>query len=395
MDSYIQGATAVWKVWFISLRPWSRRGGPFLKNLVLFHVFLLALLVGLNLDKLSLEDFDQTVPALAGTLQPDPEPAWWRRAFLAVNLPGHVWEAVLNNGLTVLTVASEQKQAWEVSEPEGLLGSAVFTFTNINVFDPKTYLTAQLSTLSSTDEEIGRGMDVPSGPATLPKDNTPSATLPLENIHGGTAKGNPMVGIYNTHNAETYIPTDGKSKLEGKNGGVALVAQELANTLEKAYGVPTVYTDRIHDYPDFTKSYVNSAQTIKYLLKTYPSLEILIDVHRDAMPSNDNSEAVEIEGAKAARILFIVGTDARSPHPNWRQNDQFAEELAKKTEELYPGLLKGVRRKEGTYNQTLHPRAILVEIGNDRNSLEEALISARCLARVIKEVLSDLPAKSP
>lgn len=381
------------KVRIIFLRSVFRRGGPFLKNLFLFQLFLIALLIGLNLDKLNWQDFGRTVPALAGTSPAASERAWWNPAALTAGLPDSVWRQSLNSCLPVLAAASEQNRDLAVDSPELMLGSAVFTLTNINVFDPKTYLAAQISTLGPDDEEDVTEEDGPAGPD-LPAENIPPAAVTSENIHLGVDKDKPLIGIYTTHNAETYIPTDGKSKLEGQNAGVAKVAQELTKSLEESNGVPAVYIDRIHDYPKFTMSYVNSAQTVKYMLKNYPSLVMLVDVHRDSLPSND-SEAVEIDGKKAARILFIVGTDARSPHPNWEKNDQLAAKLAEKTQELYPGLLKGVRRKDGTYNQTLHPGAVLVEFGNDRNSLDEALVSARCLANVIREVLLELPETSP
>lgn len=198
--------------------------------------------------------------------------------------------------------------------------------------------------------------------------------------------GTPLIAIYNTHNAETYIPTAGKARVDGENGGVALVAQTLTNKLEEKYGITTVYADTIHDYPDYIKSYTNSSRTVKTLLEKYPDLKILIDVHRDALPSKD-SLTMNINGQSTARIMFVVGSDERSPHPNWKQNQALAQKINDVLESKQPGICRGVRVKPGTYNQQLHPGAILVEVGNDNNSLKEAERAVIILAEALSEVL--------
>ncbi|NLC08219.1 MAG: stage II sporulation protein P [Syntrophomonadaceae bacterium] len=198
--------------------------------------------------------------------------------------------------------------------------------------------------------------------------------------------GEPLIALYNTHNAETYIPTDGKAKVEGENGGVAQVAQTLKQTLENEYGIPTVYVDTIHDYPDWSKSYVNSAKTVRALLEQYPDLKILIDIHRDSLNLED-ALTKKVNGQDTARILFVVGSDQRMAHPNWRQNLALAQKIADSLDSLYPGVCRGVRVQAGTYNQHLNSGVILVEVGNDRNSLEEAKRAARLLAEAISQVI--------
>ncbi len=200
--------------------------------------------------------------------------------------------------------------------------------------------------------------------------------------------GPPLIAVYNTHNAETYIPTAGKAKVEGDNGGVAKVAKILTVKLEEKYGITTVYADTIHDYPDWTKSYVNSSRTVKALLAKYPDLKVLIDIHRDALPSDD-SLSVNINGQSTARILFVVGSDERRAHPHWKQNQALAQKLADYLEAQYPGLCRGVRVKPGTYNQELHVGAILVEMGNDNNSLQEAERAAVILAEALSAVVKN------
>ncbi|KUK82040.1 MAG: putative membrane protein, partial [Pelotomaculum thermopropionicum] len=97
---------------------------------------------------------------------------------------------------------------------------------------------------------------------------------------------------------------------------------------------------------------------------------------------------VKVNGREAAAILLVVGSDARGSFPGWDQNYDFAVQLARKINQMYPGLCLGVRVKDGRYNQFLHPRAVLVEVGTTNNFTEEALRSAGYLADALAELLA-------
>jgi len=197
------------------------------------------------------------------------------------------------------------------------------------------------------------------------------------------AAGSPVVAIYNTHNAEGYIPTDGQAKREGENASIAEVAQYLGDLLEKKHGIPAVVDRTIHDYPDWNKSYTQSRRTMVKLLREYPGLRLVLDIHRDSLPGND-SQTVSIGGRKAARILFVVGSyQPKSSSGAKPPNLALAEKLSGFLDEDFPGLSRGVRIKPGTYNQDLHPGALLIEIGNTHNSLEEARRAAEALAEAL------------
>jgi len=204
----------------------------------------------------------------------------------------------------------------------------------------------------------------------------------------GNGGDNPLVGIYNTHNAENYSPSGGDSKLEGKNAGVVRVAEVLETTLKEKYGIAVARSKQIHDYPDWNASYTRSKETAKSLLSKSPSIQILVDIHRDA--GVKERRTVTVNGSIAAQILFIVGSSQRLEHPNWEKNKEFAEALHKKAEALYPGFSRGVRVQSGRYNQHLHPRAVLIEVGSVKNSLPEAEAAGKLLAHIISEVLQDV-----
>ncbi|HZJ85242.1 MAG TPA: stage II sporulation protein P [Syntrophomonadaceae bacterium] len=196
-----------------------------------------------------------------------------------------------------------------------------------------------------------------------------------------------IVMFYCTHSAETYIPNSGRAKLDGERGLINDVANRLAGAIANR-GLKTRFINTIHDYPEYNKSYVNSRETIKEIVKNKNTLAVF-DVHRDSIPGSTNAYTIDIDHKKAARILIIVGTDERKAHDNWQKNLEFAQKLYEKGEILYPGLIKGVRTKAGTYNQEYHPRALLLEIGNDQNNLDEAEYAADLLADILIEVLKE------
>jgi stage II sporulation protein P len=115
----------------------------------------------------------------------------------------------------------------------------------------------------------------------------------------------------------------------------------------------------------------------------------LFDIHRDSIPGESKGSGIRVNGLKAARILIIVGTDERKDHPHWRENLNFAQRLYTASEKLYPGLIKGVRTRAGTYNQEYHDHALLLEFGSDCNSLQEACYSAQLFSKVLIQVLKE------
>lgn len=194
-----------------------------------------------------------------------------------------------------------------------------------------------------------------------------------------------LVAIYNTHTGETYALTDGTERFNGKKGGVVKVAAALGAELEEKYGIKAAVSDTIND-ANYNTSYTLSQETLRKLLEENPSVQVALDIHRDAGKSRESS-LVTVDGSAVAPVLIIVGSDARAPFPTWRQNYDFARELADEINKQHPGLCLGVRIMEGRYNQFLLPRAILLEIGSVSNSTEEAVQTAKLLAGPLAELV--------
>ncbi|KJS11348.1 MAG: hypothetical protein JL56_09790 [Desulfotomaculum sp. BICA1-6] len=194
-----------------------------------------------------------------------------------------------------------------------------------------------------------------------------------------------LVGVYFTHTGETYALTDGMERLHGKKGGVVKVGEALQQELEENHGIRVACSDTIND-TIYADSYVRSQETLTGLLENNTSLQVVLDIHRDAGKSRENS-LVTVHGQEVAPVLIVVGSDARASFPAWRENYDFARELAAEMEKQHPGLCLGVQIKEGRYNQFLHPGAILLEVGSVSNSTEEAVRTGRLLAGPVAELV--------
>ena len=209
----------------------------------------------------------------------------------------------------------------------------------------------------------------------------------FEKINGVPVSEEVQVVLYHTHNAETYLPSAGVSKVSGQNGGVVQAAGVLQTNLQQTYGIRTVHSTELHDYPNWNRSYQNSRDTVQQLLKRYPDVKAVFDIHRDAGFTSKEPTTTVINGKKAARIMLVIGAN----HENWKANLAFARELETVCDTLYPGLLReNIHIKEtGRYNQQIHPHAVLLEIGSDLNTQQEADYALECFSRVVYEVLKN------
>lgn len=224
----------------------------------------------------------------------------------------------------------------------------------------------------------------------------------------------PYLLIYHTHTMEAYAATEknkyiaryGYDRTDDLNYTVAKVADYLTEYLRKE-GIPVLHDKTINDY-NYDKSYVNSFATVSKILKEYPSIKAAIDLHRDGygavmkpgvetipvlsnLPNQDfrKKYVMEINGEKVARVSFIIGS-RRTPEmqQDWRKNYEFAKRISDKLNELYPGLSLGVQVKPySEYNQHLLEKSILIELGSNYNTLEEAIATTKYLAKAISEVI--------
>ncbi len=207
----------------------------------------------------------------------------------------------------------------------------------------------------------------------------------------------PQVLIYHTHATEAFDPygagfydTDYSFRSTDNSLNMVAVGDVITQILNE-YGISTLHSDTLHDNPLYNGAYSRSAQTINAYLKDYPSIKVILDVHRDAMQDSSGAlvkPVVNINGEDVAQIMIISTCDSGSgKDPSFFENLRFAAELQRTLEADYPGITRPTMFCDRNYNQELSPGALLIEIGAHGNTLDEAKRSAELLAKTLVKVL--------
>ena len=175
---------------------------------------------------------------------------------------------------------------------------------------------------------------------------------------------------------------------------VVKIGSILKGVLEQK-GISVIQNTTIHDHPKFSGCYDRSAETVKSYLKKYPSIKVVIDVHRDSVNYDDGTKikpTVNINGKKAAQVMLVAGCESGEVEgfPNWRENLNFNVKLHQILEEMYPSLARPITFTARKYNLHLTNGSLLIEIGTEANTLEEAEYSATLVGNALVKLLNSL-----
>ena len=210
----------------------------------------------------------------------------------------------------------------------------------------------------------------------------------------------PQVLIMHTHTTETYMTEDTDyytdkytSRTREKDKNMVSVGEIVAKKLNAA-GIKTLHDTTEHDYPQYTGSYTRAAKTINSYLKKYPSIKIVLDLHRDALASGSDKVKLvtEINGKKAAQVMLVMGSQSGSVtnFPNWKENMKLALKLQQTLESKYPTLARPLSLTSKNYNESLTTGSLLIEFGTDANTLEEAHYSAQMVGDALASLFNTL-----
>ncbi|MDI3310478.1 MAG: stage II sporulation protein P [Thermoanaerobacterium sp.] len=301
---------------------------------------------------------------------------------------------------------------------------------NLNQSDPLKILKYQIPIISQTDKgekENTSKMQVVGNRESNVNQNKNSEVVNTTPKENGTATtetnvnsvdpGKPLILLYHTHTMESYVATlknkyvaaYGYDRTNDLNYNVVRVGDSLTEYLTKDYGISVLHDRSIHDY-NYDQSYYNSSLSVKKYLDEYPSIKVTIDLHRDgygsvmqpgvdsipvlsSLPNQDYRKkyTMEINGQTVARIMFIIGSRRTADmNEDWKKNYEFAKQISDKLNELYPGISLGIEiHQYAEYNQHFSEKGILIELGSNYNTLEEALNSTPYLAKAIYLALKD------
>ena len=202
----------------------------------------------------------------------------------------------------------------------------------------------------------------------------------------------PAVLILHPHATESYTKSPGEDYEESsafrtldENYNMISVGEHLAELLE-AGGITALQDRTLHDYPSYNGSYNHARKSIAAYLEEYPSIRLVLDLHRDASGSNRNQMRTEatVEGQPSAQLMLVMGTSASGlKHPDWEQNLALGLKLQAQCERIAPGIMRYVNLRAQRFNQDLSPGALLIEVGAAGNTHPEALRAVEVLAEAI------------
>lgn len=250
--------------------------------------------------------------------------------------------------------------------------------------------------------------------ADVDSDVSPDIVIKLQSI-APSGKSIPLRGdeptvlVYHTHDTEAYRQTpdatyepSGDFRTEQEEESVIAVGEELCRILREEYGIIAVHAEERHEKPLITSAYSRSLRTMLRYKEEYPSIEMFIDLHRDGVAETGfEDDFVTVDGLECARMMFVVGTGksgktaqnsptdppgVASELPDFESNYALAARLTEELLSYDPHFMRNLRVKAGKYNQQVSSQCLLVEVGHNGNTLEQAKNSMIYLAKAIAKL---------
>ena len=210
----------------------------------------------------------------------------------------------------------------------------------------------------------------------------------------------PQILIYHTHGSEAYTQTENSRYTESDayrttdcTKNVVLVGEAMAEVF-RSMGFEVIHDTTLYDYPVYNGAYERSREGIGKWLAQYPTIKFVLDVHRDALVSEDGAayKLISQEGdEKVAQVMLVVGSDASgASHPRWQENLALAVKLQLLLTGQYDQLARPITLRSTRFNQDTSPGALLVEVGGHGNTLAEAVAGGKKFAQTAGELLKTM-----
>jgi len=205
----------------------------------------------------------------------------------------------------------------------------------------------------------------------------------------------PTVLIVHTHATEAYTQVPGWEYKESSDyhtqnieRNMVAIGDALAQHLQEL-GISVLHDRSYHDEPAYNGSYSSSRNAIKRYLEQYPSIQMVLDLHRDAAASSADKQlntTATVDGEASTQIMLVLGTDTTGPHPHWQDNLALGLKLAAILERNDPGICRPLHLRKERFNMDLTTGSLLVEMGGAGDTQQEALVAAWALARAVAEL---------
>ena len=216
----------------------------------------------------------------------------------------------------------------------------------------------------------------------------------------------PLVLVLHTHGTEGYfedntnlsdfapegvagyfLPDQTSFRITDPQKSVVRVGEVFSQTLISC-GIPTLHVTTMHDLENFNSAYSKSGETVKKMLQQYPSIQYVIDLHRDSVVRGDSyvKSFATVENTPSAQVMLVVGA---GKHEAWEKNLTVASSFKEHMDARFPSLSRALFLRTARYNQQYLPGCLLLEVGSAANTLEEAENAARFAALSFSDMLQN------
>ena len=213
-----------------------------------------------------------------------------------------------------------------------------------------------------------------------------TAALLVQPLEWDLRAEEPTVLILHTHATESYTKKTESYKDSAswrtldENYNMLAIGDLVAELLTQS-GIHVIHDRTLHDRPSYDGAYVAARKTIKTQLEEHPTIQLVLDIHRDAAERSYGQLRTNamVDGERTAQLMLVVGTN----HDGYEQNLSLALKLHAQLERQAPGITRPLQLRSARYNQDLSPGALIVEVGAAGNTHPEARRAAAQLAQAV------------
>ncbi len=252
------------------------------------------------------------------------------------------------------------------------------TNLNINDIDNKTY---------NIDNNISK----------IQIRNNTSYNIDIDNLlkqklNISTDKNKLTILIVHTHGSESYTGIEHTDYFRNEDitKNMVRVGDELEAVLKNS-GYNVIHDKTLYDYPTYSGSYTRALETINSYIDRNPNIDIVLDIHRDAIGSKpDFAPSINIDNNEMSKLMFVVGTNEGGlEHPNWEENFKLALKLQNTGVQMYGNCFREMVLTKSRYNQHTTKGSLILEVGATGNTLEQSIMSMRYFAKILDTVLNE------
>lgn len=217
--------------------------------------------------------------------------------------------------------------------------------------------------------------------------------LLLQELNWDLREDGPQVLILHTHATESYTQQTGEAYTQSdpyrtleEEYNMLSVGARIAQILE-GEGINVIHDTTLYDYPDYGSAYENARMAVEAYLEEYPTIQLVLDIHRDAVENYDGTQwapTAVVDGETSAKLMLVIGTGCgKDADAIWQENMALAVKLHAQLETMYPGICREISLRSSKYNQDLSAGFLLAEVGTCGNTHTEAMLAAEALAQAI------------